>query len=463
MLYTVQSDFVTMHRQEILTTLQELLQIESVKSDAKLGAPFGVGPARALDYVLTLAAKHGLTVKNVDGYAGHVEYGEGEDYIGVLSHLDVVPAGTGWTTPPFAAEVRDGKIYARGAIDDKGPALSSLWALISLKEQGIRPRRKIRLIFGMDEESHWECVKYYFNKEAKPLGGFTPDADFPLIYAEKGLLNWRLSVNAQTDSLSPRVIHFEGGSRVNMVPDNAYAVIDCFSETAARDWEQRLLKEARSRQIDMEVNANGSRLQVVVHGKSAHASLPDMGTNAIVGLANLLATQAISNGFMWRTIASQDTAGRALGIACHDEVTGYLTSNLGRAELKDNVYSFDFDIRYPIDKSLEELYNSCSSYLSELWAITMLNEMSPLYVPLDSPVVQTLLGVYRNFTQDDTEPLTIGGATYARAVSNVVAFGPMRPGQEDVAHQKDENWRLDEYYLSIQIYAQAMNEFANIL
>ena len=302
------AEFVERNRNEMVSTLQGLLQIDSVRGEAGPGQPFGEGPDRALRYMLELAEKRGFRTESVDGYAGHVEYGEGTDYIAVLSHLDVVPAGSGWTYPPFAAEVHDGKIYARGAVDDKGPAMSTLWALFALKDAGIQPKRKIRLIFGLDEESDWDCMAHYFEREPLPLGGFTPDSDFPLIYAEKGLATLRLVQAEDSDVMSPRVIRFEGGTRLNMVPDYAYAVVDCYSETAARDCEQKLLKDARQRQVELDISVSGTRLQLVVHGRSAHASHPDAGVNAIVLLAQLLGSQPIANSSMWRTIGLQDTA-----------------------------------------------------------------------------------------------------------------------------------------------------------
>lgn len=456
-------DFIDKHKDEMIHSLQVLLQIPSVKEPAEIGHPFGHGPSRALEYMLSLAAEKGFTVKNVDGYAGHVEYGEGEDYVGVLSHLDVVPTGSGWTYPPFAAEIHEGKVYARGAIDDKGPAMSSLWSLIALKDAGVVPKRKIRLIFGLDEENDWKCMDYYFQHESLPLGGFTPDADFPMIYAEKGLATLRLGMKADVDSMSPRVVQFEGGSRVNVVPDYAYAVVDCHSETAAREWEQQLYKDAKQKQVDMDVSLNGSRLQIVVRGKAAHASRPELGVNAIVRLASLLACHSVSNASMWRAIANQDPYGKALGIEASDETTGALTSNLGMARLDNNAYAFFFNIRYPIDLNKDNLLSRCKEYVSDKWSVTVTENLPPHFVPLDSAVVHALRKVYIEKTGDESEPMAIGGATYARAIPNAVAFGPLFSGQPELAHQEDEHWALDDYFKCIDIYAHAMLELANTL
>ncbi|MDQ0188472.1 dipeptidase PepV [Alicyclobacillus cycloheptanicus] len=456
-------EFIETAKQDMVQSLQELLQIPSVEEAPLPDQPFGAGPARALAYMLNLAQQEGFAVKNVDGYAGHVEYGEGDEYVAVVSHLDVVPAGSNWTYPPFGAEIHDGLIYARGAIDDKGPAMSTLWALIALKRLGMKPRRKIRLIFGLDEESGWECMAHYFAKEPAPLGGFTPDADFPLIYAEKGTLTLRIAIHADTDSMNPRVVAFEGGQRTNMVPDHAYAVVECHSETAAAEWEQKVYKYARQHQLDVEVNVSGSRIQIVTHGVSAHGSEPDRGVNAIVKLACVLSGQSVSNASMWRSIAVQDTKGGALGLECSDDITGALTSNLGRAYLDGDQYVFLFNIRYPLNVTKEELLARCQEYVSDKWRVTGEGGLAPLHVPLDSPVVKTLLKVYAEHTGAPADPITIGGATYARAIPNAVAFGALFPGQPDLAHQKDECWALEDYFRCIEIYAHAMFELANTL
>ncbi|QQE76837.1 dipeptidase PepV [Alicyclobacillus sp. SO9] len=455
--------FLETHRSEMVESLRELLRIPSVKSAAEPGQPFGAGPSQALQYVLDFARRNGLQVSNLDGYAGHVEFGNGDEYVGVLGHLDVVPAGTGWTHPPFGAELEDGKIYARGAIDDKGPIFGALWSLIMLKELGMNPKRKIRLIFGLDEESDWECVEHYFAKEPAPLGGFTPDADFPMIYAEKGLTTLRAEMAAESESMVPQVIRFEAGHRVNMVPDYAFAEVDCHSETAAQEWETKMFKEARARQIELDVQVQGSLIQLTVHGVSVHGSTPENGVNAICHLASLLGTQSVSNASMWRFIAGIDTEGRSLGIEGEDDITGPLTVNLGLGALNGTTYSFQFNIRFPVDMTLDEILERCRSYISDKWNVESVEYKAPLHLPVDSSVVKVLRKVYDETTGLDSTPLAIGGATYARAIPNCVAFGALFPGREDVAHQSDEYWYVDDYLKCIEIYAHAMYELANTL
>lgn len=455
--------YIQQYRDEMLGTLQDLLRIPSVKSEALPDKPFGTGPADALKYVLDLAKSKGLLVRNVDGYAGHTEYGEGNDYIAVVGHLDVVPAGAGWKHPPFGGEIQGDKVYARGVLDDKGPILAALWSLIMLHDLGMRPTRKVRVIFGLDEENDWRCMEHYFAREPAPLGGFTPDADFPMIYAEKGIATLKIEVPAESESMVPKVVRFQAGQRYNMVPDYAFAEIDCHSETAAREWETKLHKEARSRKIELGAEVHDSVIQLTVRGVSAHGSTPQQGVNAITQLAELLGIQSVSNASMWRVIASQDTAGNALGIAAHDDVTGALTVNLGVASLDKQVYSFFFNIRYPVNDSIGSIEERCRSVLSDKWRLVVVENRDPLFVPLDSPVISTLRQVYEEQTQLDSTPIAIGGGTYARAIPNAVAFGALFPGREDVAHQRDEFWYIDDFLRCVSIYAHAIYELANTL
>lgn len=456
-------EFIELNRVHILDTLQSLLKIESVKGHPVQGGPFGSGPAEALTYVLSLAESRGFLTKNVDGYAGHVEYGDGDEYIAVVSHLDIVPAGTGWSHAPYGAEIEQGRIYARGAIDDKGPSMSALWALFALKELGIRPKRKIRLVFGLDEESDWQCMDYYFRYEPKPIAGFTPDGRFPLIYAEKGLATFRIDVSADEESMAAQVLSFNGGDRYNMVPDRAEASIDCHSETAAAEFATKMRKAAKDSQVIAHIDSNDCIVNVVVEGTSAHASRPDNGVNAVIRLAQLLGTGTVSNSSMWRTIGSWETNGRGLGIDCSDDESGALTTNLGKAELREGAFHFFVNTRFPIRQKIDQLLQTAQTYLSDKWQVSVVEHLPPLYVDPKSPLVDVLMDVYRTYVDDESAPLCIGGATYARAIPNAVAFGALMPGRSEMAHKADEYLEMDDFWTCIEIYAEAMTRLANTL
>lgn len=452
------------NKQRILTSTQELLQIPSVGTEpAGPDKPFGIETDRALQYMLQLGKQHGFTVKNVDGYAGHVEYGDGEDYVAVLAHLDVVPAGSGWTYPPFGAEIHDGMIYARGATDDKGPAMAAFFGLLAVKESGVPLKKRVRLILGLDEETDWRCMDHYFQQEPQPWGGFTPDADFPLIYAEKGIISFELSKSRNpnpADNLS--VIEVTGGERPNMVPDSCKAVLAVSSTEVKTEFARNLRQFCESENILYSLSEqDDDRLLLTVEGQAAHGSMPFLGVNAVHHMAKILSKFQLEDREVWEFIASFDTEGNFLGIAGSDEITGPLTCNLGICRFTSDSVSLVFDVRYPIDQSRDELVKLLQANIQDKdFRLLVMHDLKPLYVPTESPVVSTLLHVYEKSAGKPADPITIGGGTYARVIPNAVAFGPMFPGMEEIAHQRDERIAVDHLFTITNIYANAIYELA---
>ena len=427
------TDWLDAHRAEIVETTQAMLRIPSVDTGAAPGAPFGAETLQALQYGLEVAERHGLTGKNVDGYAAHAEWAapgvaEGAPIVGVLAHVDVVPPGTGWSHPPFGAEIADGKIYARGAMDDKGPAMAGLWAILAVKACGAPLTHRIRLILGANEESGFGCVKYYFAHEEMPVTGFTPDAMFPLVYAEKGIANAVLTKEAPPEGERIHLEALSGGERPNMVPDTATALLS----DGPQPWTATEARLNAVVGISTEETADG-KLRVTAKGVSAHGSTPDNGVNAVAVLCDALLmldhheNQANVIQQMQRWAA--DTKGESLGIAGEDEIAGPLTCNLGVAEIKDGTASLTFNIRYPVTWNKETLRECLTAGIDGTgWALDSLTDQPPLYVPQDDPLVASLLEVYRAETGDQTPPRTMGGGTYARAMTKGVAFGPNFPG-----------------------------------
>ncbi|KEO84482.1 dipeptidase PepV [Tumebacillus flagellatus] len=456
--------WIEQHRSQIIENTQGILRINSVGGPASApDQPFGPGCAEALEYVLNLGREMGFAVKNVDGYAGHIEFGEGDDYIAVLGHLDVVPVGTGWTYPPFGAEIHDGKMYARGAIDDKGPSMAALHALQAVKESGVKLSKKVRVIFGLDEESNWRCMDHYFEKEPKPLGGFTPDADFPLIYAEKGILCFDVIRDRKSqESATVIVREVTGGNRINMVPDHTAIVLDVKGVDIDQVVKQ-IGEIAESYNIQHELEVGDDTIKIHVAGVSVHAAAPQHGVNAIRQAGRLLAELDTAERDLWTFISEVDTEGDRLGIQLVCDVTGPLTNNMGLVHVDEKAAKFSFNVRFPVDQTSEGLLSIMQEKLGPDGYTVAMNEhanMEPLYVPKDSEIVQKLLSVYEEETGDKAEPLTIGGGTYARAIPNAVAFGALFPGQEELAHQRDENWAVDDLIRCTKIYAKAIYELA---
>lgn len=452
--------WVEEHREEIIQTAQELLWIKSVKTEPAPGQPFGAGVDEALRYILAKAGELGFKTKNLDGYAGHAEFGQGEELVGILNHVDVVPEGEDWTYPPYGAEIHDGRIYARGAIDDKGPAVAALFAMKAVKDLAGPLARRVRLIIGGDEESGWECMDHYFAHEEQPTFGFSPDADFPIVHAEKGILDVKL----HCDFPDERLLEFRGGNRPNMVPDRARAVLQVPAGEAAR-YGEALAGAGSDARFSVEA-LGGDRLQVTVKGVSAHGSTPDKGINAVAALAKALAGLDLFSGgregaLLRALVRFAETTGRGLDIAGADEPSGALTANLGVAELTGGRLTAIINIRYPVTWEKSEILRHAARQ-AELagYELAEVGGKPPLYVPEDNFLVRTLQRVYQEQTGEEAKLLAIGGGTYARALDLGVAFGPAFPGDPELAHQRDEYIEVEHLLRLVGIYAHAIEALA---
>ena len=467
----------TERKDELIQATQAFLRIKSVldPQTARDGAPFGEGIRQALDYALEVCRQAGMTIKDVDGYAAHAEFGSGDELIGVLSHVDVVPEGEGWSTPPYAAEIVDGKLVARGAIDDKGPTMAAIFAAKLVLELGLPLSKRVRLIFGTDEESSWQCVERYFASEEMPSMGFTPDADFPLIYAEKGLtdLTLRQTREAYAAQNLPAAIQAEGrllsftaGRRMNMVPDKAEAIVQPLGlsgeEIAVR--YRRYLEETG---LAGEVHSEEAQVVLYMEGLSVHGMDPGKGVNAGTELLHFLRTLKLDEradqytGFADRYLYRQH-GGEALGIAHTDEEMGKLTLNTGVLQYEaEGDALFRLNIRYPHSQSFEAWSALLQKRGEEAaFALEIGEHLPPHRVDPKHPLVTTLQRVYTEQTGEEAGIIAIGGATYGRSLDVGVAFGPLFPGRPDSAHQRDEYILVDDLVRVTAIYAQAIYELA---
>ncbi|MGL4952737.1 MAG: Sapep family Mn(2+)-dependent dipeptidase, partial [Culicoidibacterales bacterium] len=375
----------------------------------------------------------------------YADIGSGSEMLGILGHLDVVPVGdlASWEFDPFDCQIVDGKLICRGTQDDKGPTLAALFAVKALIDSGVQFNKKIRLIFGTDEENLWrDMAKYRENNEVIPDFGFTPDASFPLIHAEKGLLQVVLTSN------QPSPIILQAGSTFNSVPDQANY------QGEQQEFVQAALKK---RGFAFEVNAE----QTTVVGTALHSQVADQGQNAISRLALALADCGIhSEGLDFITeVIGEDANGTAIISDCVDEITGKLTVNVGKLSLTENGQEIALDIRIPVSYDLaaieEPLKMKAQTYGL---TYTRFDWLAPIHVPLDHVLVQTLRRVYETETGMDSTPETSGGATYARALENCVAFGMVFPESAKTEHQPNEYITLTDLVKATQIYAQAIYE-----
>ncbi|MEH7461668.1 dipeptidase PepV [Bacillus thuringiensis] len=458
---------VEKRKDALIHDVQQFLQIKSVweEETAKEGAPFGEGVAKALSFMLDKGEADGFLSKNLEGYAGHLELGQGEEIVGILCHVDVVPEGDGWTTPAYSADIRDGKIFARGAIDDKGPTMAAYYAMKIVKELELPLSKRVRMILGTDEESNWKCVDHYFKHEEMPTMGFAPDADFPIINAEKGICDLYVVQNKKEHIAGENIlISFSSGRRLNMVPDFAEAALTSEKATElASQYEQYIQKEKKNGKAIVE----GNTITLQVEGISAHGSTPEQGENAGLTLVNFLTTISLDEqGAAFASLAAEtftnDTLGEKAGIAYADEITGPLTVNVGLLSYtKEEGGKLGLNIRYPVTTNLEGTLQTLTNYVdAKNFAIKNVSDSRPHHVDKDHVLICTLQRVYKEQTGEKAELLAIGGGTYARSLKAGVAFGPLFPGKEELAHQKDEYIEIEDLLKATAIYAHAIYELA---
>ncbi|NYF25218.1 dipeptidase PepV [Sporosarcina sp. JAI121] len=451
-------------RQEnLLEDLQQLIAIPSVLDENAVtkDLPFGPEPKRALDWLLEEGRKAEMSVKNVDNMAGHIEMGNGDDIIGILCHVDVVPAGSNWTYGPYDGTIVDGKLFGRGAIDDKGPTIAAWHAMKLVKESGITLNKRVRLIIGTDEESGFRCVKRYFEKEEMPQIGFAPDADFPIINAEKGIAS--VLFKQKSIGADGQLLWFKSGNRTNMVPDYAEAHI---AKEVGIDNDQ-FTTFLNIHNVTGGVTKEKDYTVINLNGKSAHAMEPDNGVNAAVLLASFLnrifqeGTSKDFTQFMFNAFANE-SRGLFLGLAFNDEMSGDTTLNAGIVTYdQENSGEITISMRYSVSYQFEEKMTTCMERLTETpFSVDVLSNSAPHYVDAADPLIRTLQEVYTDHTGEHAELLSIGGGTYARVLEKGVAFGMLFPGREDVAHQADEYVYIDDLMKATAIYADAISRLA---
>ncbi len=471
-------------KEDIISSTCKLIRIPSVLSDSSTPSkPFGENCNKALEYMLDLGNRLGFRTKNIDGYCGYIEFGEGDELVGIVGHLDVVPEGENWTYPPFSATIADGKIYGRGAIDDKGPVMASLYAMKVVMDT-CKITKRVRLILGLNEENDWKCIEYYKRHEEIPSFGFSPDADFPCIYAEKGLL----SVFVSSPNLKEKIQIVDvdcNHNAINVVPkyckisllvDKSLPLDDCIHNLEAIvnthrfsiSIEKEVIKSIPKKNVpSQDSNHEPSTLHHLIcltsHGVSAHAAHPDLGTNAIsqvlIVLYEFFKIYGITNNLLsyFYEKLKLEYDGSSLGIHLQDE-SGHLTLNVAQLMIKDSNLILGMNLRIPIHTTLNFIKEKLKSSLPSSMSISFFGEKEPLYIPKDNWLIQTLCNVFHKSTNLDTTPIAIGGATYARAFPNFVSFGANMPGNKDMCHQIDEFITIDNLLLATKIYTNAIYE-----
>ena len=455
---------------EIIAETCNLINIPSVSEETNNpNIPFGKYAKEALEYALNLGNKLGFRTKNIDGYCGYIEFGEGDKLLGIIGHLDVVPSGDGWNTPPFEATIKDNKIYGRGAIDDKGPVVASLYAMKAIKDN-MNINCRVRLILGINEEKAWKCIKHYKEVEELPSIGFSPDADFPCIYAEKGICTVYIKDNfSQYENLPIKISNIDcNNNAINVVPKKCDVTIDIdTTKINLSNIIDFIDEELKNLKFDITHSINGNSIILHSAGIQAHSAHPDLGKNAISPMIILL--NRIFNHFEYKiklfeffeNYINTEFSGKSLDIDFEDE-SGKLTLNVGNFKFYENYLQLGINLRIPINTSIDTITNlidlKCKNYSLDTYVDGV---QESLYVPKDNYLVKTLCNIFNKMNNSNYDPIAIGGGTYARAFENCVSFGANFPGDTDVCHQANEFIDIDKLILSCKIYAEAIYELTS--
>ncbi|MGL9932553.1 GntR family transcriptional regulator [Enterococcus sp. DIV1434a] len=409
--------------------LNKIIAIRSVKGSPKKEAPFGEGPKRALEETLKLAERYGFQTEIVNDAVGYAQWGTAEEYLGIIGHLDVVPEGSGWSVPPFQLTKKNQRLYGRGILDNKGPILACLYGMKLLKELGYQPKKTIRLMFGTDEESGSGDIPLYLEKENAPVFGFTPDCKYPVVYGERGIVNYEITTTIPDDS-SEQIGQIMGDQAKDHVPDQLSVVIA--GKTTA------------------------------ITGKRAPSNAPELGKNAITLLAQKISEEQLVKGnllqyFDWLTASFHEKHyGEGVALDFKDQDSGQLILTPYALEKRGQQLVLSLAVRYPVSITENEVTTQLTKALFPESEVTVIRRLPSTLFPKDERNVQKLTKVYEQITGLDGTPVTTTGATYARFMPNIVAFGPSFPGQKGIAHNQDEYMDEKDLLLNLEIYMQAM-------
>ena len=437
------------YRDELIATLARWIEVPSLKDEPAPGAPFGKEVRRMLDVAMADAAAMGFEPRDFDGYACDLTLGDAPEAVAVLGHLDVVPAGDGWQTPPFTAVIEGDRIIGRGSIDDKGPTLAALYAMRAIKEAGVPLKKSIRMILGCDEESGWEDMAYYATHADMPKVGFSPDASFPIINTEKAMLH--AFINAPLSENGLQVKQLWTGERVNVIPGECKALL-----SGGADLAEKVAAYAAKVNLPYTAEVTADGVWVTAEGIPGHSAYPEGRRNAI-GMMLLLLKELGAEGPLL-TLANaigMESNGASLGCACADEVSGPLTCNMGILHLENGAITASLDMRVPVTADLDQLEANARAALPG-FAFLHVEKKEPHHVPAESELVSQLLAAYHEESGLDAYPTSTGGGTYAKVLKQGVAFGAAFPDDEDLAHQAGEYASISGLMKAAKIYANAL-------
>lgn len=459
--------YIDAHREEMLEDICTLCRINSEKMPYAEGKPFGEGAFKALQTALAMAEGYGFSITNYDNYVGTADLNDKARHLDILAHLDVVPAGEGWTvTEPFEPVVKDGKLYGRGTADDKGPAVAALYAMRAVKELKIPVTKNVRLILGTDEECGSSDITYYYDKEEEAPMTFSPDAEFPVTNTEKGRLKGHFNAVFTASQALPRLVKLEAGLKANVVPGKAKAEVEGI-ELKRLEETARVIEEETG--ISFSFEGGDSVIEITALGAGAHASTPHEGKNALTGLLLLLTRLPLAECPQLRAVRSLvklfphgDTCGKAVGIQMADELSGALTLAFSMLTVNSSSLEGVFDSRCPVCSNEDNVLKVVKKAMSdEGFKLENESMIPPHHVDGKSHFIKTLLSVYEDYTGCQGECQATGGGTYVHNLKNGVAYGASMPGTDNRMHGADEFAVVEHLLTSAKIFAQVIVELCS--
>lgn len=461
------SKFIEEHQEDMIRSLQEVIRIRSVNDEPKEGAPYGESCREVLEKILDICGKMGFQTVNVDGQCGYAEYGEGDEIIGIFSHFDVVEEGNGWTHPPFSAEIHDGEIWGRGALDNKGPGIASLYGLLAIKELGLPVKRKIRMVFGIDEESGMRDMQYYVEKCGAPFSGFSPDAQFPVSFAERPNSQVYVAKELETQCReTPRLLCMSGGTIKGNIPDVCTAKVLATDEENVKDILERLRRFAEKTDWKISACADGNEITFTSLGVTGHPYTPRLAQNAVSQLIMFLdriglkgETGAIIH--LFKEKVGMEYFGESMGLD-REDVSGWLTFSNTYFDLNEEKFYAVFKMYRPYYFALEDIVAQIEKSLSAQNIKVVYSRSSPgVMRDKNSPLIRKLSEIYGQHTGLDSTPRSVGG-TYAKVVPEICGFGAIFPWGHDYCHVVDERMPIHDLVLMSKIYGDAIYELATM-
>ncbi|MBR3785172.1 MAG: Sapep family Mn(2+)-dependent dipeptidase [Firmicutes bacterium] len=427
------------HKEEILHVLSDFVAIPSVSSDKEK-------VKEALEFALALGDQMGFRTENcLDGQVGVIEMGDGEETLGILSHVDVVPAGDreDWDSDPYETVIKDGRIYGRGTVDDKGMIVASLYGMKAAadyaKEKGLPVHKKVQLILGTQEEVEWTDMDAYVANYPLPDYGFSPDGEYPICNVEKGTADFTLEFDVTDEAVEEGAIYVTAvdcGVAKNAVPGKAIATL-----------------------------SNGETVTAV--GKAVHSCQPERGVNALFVLCEMLQEKGVAKNKLMEliedvTASFADVYGKAIGMYSESEYyqgefvhRNAFSPTMFHAE--DGTAVMNVNNRFAYGASEQELYDGMCRYAEGHGGrVTEWHAMPAVFVSAESPFLKILAEAYENVSGLKNEFTLAYGGSYAKAMPNVVSWGPLFPGEEDTCHEVNEYIDIKSMMDSAKIFAQSV-------